>query len=208
MILVIANYRTGSTNVCKMLAEKYSYTDEGEAFHYLYPGTQIRSEFNRMINCNDCNDVVIKIMPPHFDASERYVPNFFRAVTVKAEEIYYTVSLDFDRQCKSWCICDVTGRFHSAEDSDAPMLDIVTPERYDPICLELLENWRAIDKYYESDPGTVIIMQHLKGEAYKFGQKDLNDTVWPENKYIDQFNQLHLIRKCNETIPELPSDHT
>ena len=91
MILVLTNYRTGSTTLCKQLAQQYSYENLDECFHESL--VDIHKDVLRSVYSK--NDVVVKLMPNHIYRSD--IDNLLAKLVEVAEKIIVLV-----RKNKNW----------------------------------------------------------------------------------------------------------
>ena len=106
MILVLTNYRTGSTTLCKQLAQQYSYENLDECFHESL--VDIHKDVLRSVYSK--NDVVVKLMPNHIYRSD--IDNLLVKLVEVAEKIIVLVRKDFDQQCQSYYVCKQTHNWH------------------------------------------------------------------------------------------------
>ncbi len=98
MILVLTNYRTGSTNFCKYLAEQNNYTNCDELFH---PRKSNREqEHIQFIKDNPRS--VVKVMPDQILNAK--TPNLLELLVELSEKIYVLVRKDLYNQCKSYYV--------------------------------------------------------------------------------------------------------
>ncbi len=200
MILVVANYRTGSTTACQEIAGKYNYINEDEVFSYdRQPGCQY--EFNRLIVGKKTN-VVIKLMPNHITAAEKVIPNFMNKLIEASEKIYYTTRLDFYAQCKSWITCWITNQWHDANiPPKQPMFLTVDPVFFHEQATYLMSKWIMLEELYKQNSGECILLENRKpcgsNAPYTFNKQDINNAAWPklDNQLIKQFNNLTIIKQ-------------
>ena len=200
MILVIANYRTGSTTFCKELAEVYGYANFGERFNPSFDEETLRNHFSQLND--DQHNIVIKLMPNQITRSIGYIPNFLQTIVDKAEKVYYTTRLDLDAQCKSWYVCRATGNFHSSDEDNNPMNEYVTETAYNDLCLELLNYYIEINEHFKQHPGQIIVLEN-RDNPYTFNKADIHSTQWPtiNDTLLQQFNNLDIIKRSyNEAI--------
>ena len=95
MILIVSNYRTGSTTFSKELGGDGSEWLHNGYGNYRSPGS----------------DKVYKIMPNQF-YYRRYYLNFKRDYLQKADKIYYTLRQDLSNQIESYFYALTTGDWH------------------------------------------------------------------------------------------------
>ena len=200
MILVVANYRTGSTTACQELAGRYSYINEDEVFSFdRDPNSQ--QEFERLI-VNKKSDVVIKIMPDHMLACEKIIPGFKDKLIDAADQIYYTIRLDFEAQCKSWYVCCETQKWHIGDESNITMDLAVDTENFHGRANWLLDGWKLIDQMYKQKPGECIVLESRNpcglNAPYTFNKQAINNATWPEidKDLLAQFNDLAIIKEA------------
>ena len=201
MILVVANYRTGSTTACQELAGRYNYSNEDEVFSDKRIVTR-QSEFERLI-LNKETAAVIKVMPEHIAESEKVIPFFWDKLLEAAEEIYYTIRLDFEAQCRSMHTCWITDQWHSdTEYLEQPMHSTVDPGSYYDMQFKLLDEWIFMDQLYFTNPGELLVLERRTHRGlnapYTFNKQAINNATWPEiNKdLLAQFNDLTIIKEA------------
>lgn len=95
MILVLTNYRTGSTNFCQYLAKEHNYLNCDEIFHPLRNDQQ--QENIQLIKDNP--RTVVKVMP--YQLLNAKTPNLLDLLVDLSEKIYVLVRKDVYNQCKS-----------------------------------------------------------------------------------------------------------
>lgn len=98
MILVLTNYRTGSTNFCQYLAKEHNYLNCDEIFHPLRNDQQ--QENIQLIKDNP--RTVVKVMP--YQLLNAKTPNLLDLLVDLSEKIYVLVRKDVYNQCKSYYI--------------------------------------------------------------------------------------------------------
>jgi len=201
MILVIANYRTGSTTACNEIAGSYGYINEDEVFSDKRIVTR-QVEYQRLI-INKKTDVVIKLMPEHITEAEKVIPGFWNQLLEAAEAIYYTIRLDFEAQCRSMHTCWVTAQWHSdTEYLEQPMHSTVDPESYYEMQNELLLRWIEIDQLYFSNPGELLVLERRPhcglNAPYTFNKQAINNATWPDinKEFLAQFKDLTIIKEA------------
>ena len=202
MILVISNYRTGSTTACKELAGSYGYANADEVFSDKRNLKSRHAAFDRLI-LNYKTDTVIKIMPDHMTEAEKVIPFFFEKLIQAAEAIYYTIRLDFEAQCRSMHTCWVTDQWHSAaEHLEQPMHSTVDPSSYYDKQSELLNQWIEIDQLYFSNPGELLVLERRPqrglNASYTLNKQAINNAIWPaiDKDMLAQFNDLDIIKEA------------
>jgi len=118
MILVLSTYRTGSTNLCKSLAEERGYENLDECFHESLID-QHKDVLRYILKNPNC---VIKIFPYHLEKSN--IDNLFNQLVEIAEQVIILIRKDFDSQVKSYYTCKQIGDWHSDfEDTVDILLD-------------------------------------------------------------------------------------
>jgi hypothetical protein len=198
MILVIANYRTGSTSFCKEVAEQKGYENLDECFAPQLGTTTVIENYDYVINneprdFRDAYELVVKIMPDHIAWCSGMFEGFFETLLSKTEKIYYTVRLDFEDQCKSYFLSDVSSQWHPG---DKAMRHVkYVDEKYYLLCSERLFNyWLAIDVYFKRHPGEFVVLEDRKG-AYRFHNDRKQRLEWPHNPFVAQIKQLDLFKE-------------
>ncbi len=131
MILVLSTYRTGSTNLCKQLAEQHSYENLDECFHEGM--TDVHKNAIRYISNN--RNVVVKLFPLHIEKSP--VNNLLQELILLAEKVIVLVRKDFDQQCQSYYVCKQTGNWH--DNFDQPVDITLDKDRW-LWCVNFLHN--------------------------------------------------------------------
>lgn len=164
MILIIANYRTGSTTLVKRLCEIHGYSHtkySGELFH----GHKYTSGHN--------SDSVVKVMPDQIPPD--HYTDFCADYCETAEQIYYCVRKDFDAQVRSYCIASTLGEWHPQtieaqnhiRHSSAPGLNKMKIRlEHNPVVEKLHHNLKSQAQLYKQYPGNLVWLENRIQQPY------------------------------------------
>lgn len=160
MILVLSTYRTGSTNLCKQIAEQYSYENLDECFHESI--TDEHSNIIRYIGAN--TKCVVKVFPYHLEKSSR--KNLLSDLVGLSEKIILLIRKDFDQQVKSYYICKQTGNWHS-EFTDTVDI-ILDKDMYQKFTNFLHDEYLELDAIRRTLPNYELIFTHQLNQSKKY----------------------------------------
>ncbi len=134
MILILSTYRSGSTNLCRSLAEATGYSNKDELFHESFATEHLHRL--RELEKQEFKNTIVKIFPYHIQSSP--IPNLLNILVEQAERVICLVRPNFDQQCQSYYIAKQTNDFHSQWN------DVVTV-KYDA------EDWRLRQTFIHNE---------------------------------------------------------
>lgn len=175
MILVIANYRTGSTTLCKELCEQYGYTmseKSGELFH-----GHKTLDYSELFEQH-----VIKVMPDHI----MHCMDTFKQFYLAAERVIYCVRKDFCAQLLSYCAAQKTHQWHPSyieasqsirDNSAVNFNNELRTVHYN----KLFKNLELQSKMFKLYPGELIYLEQRPQVRY------------PTRRYINVPNDVRML---------------
>jgi len=160
MILVLSKYRTGSTNLCKQLAEQYSYENLDECFH-----ESIADKHNNIVRYISTNpNCVVKVFPYHLKQSSR--ENLLNELVALSEKIILLIRKDFDQQVKSYYICKQTGNWHNKFNDTVDIT--LDKDMYQKFTNFLHNEYLELDTIRKTIPNHEIIYTHQLDQSKKY----------------------------------------
>ncbi len=184
-IVVITNYRTGSTAFCDIVAKKLRLINLDEAFH---------PQLKRKLPTRASQKTIIKIMPDHFDqpgAQDALSNAYVVGLTRK----------DLTSQIASFYVCHVSKHWHDVESRDRNdyTIDINTNEIEDQIqyILAMHYKYQTIKNLCQTEFTFENIKQELALSKYTEYKKPKNyDKIY--SLVNQRLSEMFALKKRNQ----------
>jgi len=161
MILVLTNYRTGSTNFCKYLAEQNNYTNCDELFHQLRNDQQ-EENINFLKNNSQ---TVVKVMPDQILNAKN--SNLLELLVELSEKIYVLVRKDLYNQCKSYYVAlQLENHWHDNFKSTKEIT--YNKDHWEHSMLFILDQQKKLIEIVKTLPNFELIHTHQIPDSVKY----------------------------------------
>ena len=177
MIILLCNFRTGSTSFAKEYSEKTGancYIGEGGCDEYL-------NKLEGGYKPPDPKFNLYKIMPEH---AYGHIEDFEKDYLDNASEIIYLARKNFTEQVLSFCTCIFTQQWHPSKKNhrfNTTSSYILKEEMYNQYESSLLGNLNHQIMYYKKYPGKLYFLEDRFSESHKY----------PGNVIIQNREQFH-----------------
>ncbi len=162
-ICIFANYRTGSTTICKKITDSNNIPSLAEYFRTTNIGYARLLPYEKVIrNFNSINEFVLKLMADHVGYDDEKIATILN----KCDKIVYVYRRDFKAQALSWLAADSTASYADLKKADGSLVEFnvphLSPEYIDKQIDILKNNYITMGKFYKKYPGEVICLDDFE----------------------------------------------
>lgn len=180
-ILVITNYRTGSTNFVHALSEKYDLPMRGEICLSKWKIGKENKQSGKIKMLRQGAQGVYKIMPDQLNGSK------LKDWIAVSDKVYYLYRRDFNAQVRSWLGVTQSGSWrkngfvggktpHTGEYGKIEEFKVkAIPSTVKMVVTKLRKNYQHMADSYKTHPGELVAYEDFyKNENYKPYNKKYN----------------------------------